>query len=125
MKYIVLFLLITSHLLSAPAFSKMREFKNADGTTFLAKAKGNHHLNWIQTKDGEILKYNKETKNYEYAKIKGTTLKASGVRYEKSNSKRARSLGHINKVFVSDIYRLAFLKHQELKEKKLSYKRYY
>jgi hypothetical protein len=98
MKILLLFLLTISQLFSAPAYSKMREFKNADGTSFMAHGQGNQHLNWIETKDGEILKYNTQTKNYEYAKIENKALKASGIVFEKDNSKRARSLGHINKI---------------------------
>ena len=125
MRFITLFLFVTAMLYSAPAFSKMREFKNADGTTFLAQAKGNHHLNWIQTSEGEILKYNKETQNFEYAKIQNNNLKASGVRYNKNNSKRARSLGHINKLFISDIYRLSHMRYEEMQEKRLKVQREY
>jgi len=106
MKHLVLSLIIVSSLFSAPAFQKMREFKNADGTTFKAKAQGNQYLNWIETVTGEILKYNSESKNFEYAKIEGDILKASGARYEKKNSKRARSLAHITKIKNQDIYKL-------------------
>jgi len=98
MKIVLLVLLTMSQLLSAPAYSKTREFKNADGSTFIAKARGNQHLNWIETVDGEILKYNVETKNYEYAKIQDRSLKASGVKYENNNSIRARSIGRVNKI---------------------------
>ena len=107
-----------TYLLSAPAFSKLREFHHIDGTTFMAKAHGNQHLNWIQTQDGEILKYNEQTKDFEYAKIEHNSLKASGIRYVKSNSKRARSLGHINKLFMQDLQKLWKLKHQEARKKK-------
>lgn len=98
MKILVIVLMSVTYLLSAPAFQKMREFKNADGTVFIGQAEGNHHLNWIRTEDGEILKYNKESKNFEYAKIEKNSLKASGARYEKKRTRRARSLAHINKI---------------------------
>ncbi|MEA3227490.1 MAG: hypothetical protein U9P38_00295 [Campylobacterota bacterium] len=106
MKILLLFIFIISNLLSAPAYQKMRDFKNGDGTVFKAKAQGNQYLNWIETDDGEILKYNQESKNFEYAKIIDNSLKASGTRYEKNNSKRARSLGRINKIDYEDIYKL-------------------
>jgi len=118
MKIFIFLMLSISVLFSAPAFSKLREFHNSDGTSFMAKARGNHLLHWIQTADGEILKYNASTKDFEYAKIKDTTLKASGVRYNKNNSKRARSLGHINKVFLQDLQRLWQLKHKEASKRK-------
>jgi len=103
MKLFLLFLITVSQLFSAPAFTKTREFTNADGTTFMAKAQGNQHLNWIQTLDGEILKYNTQTKNYEYAKIENKQLQATGVIYEVNNSKRARSIGKINKLERSEV----------------------
>jgi len=106
MKPILLSFILISSLFSAPAFQKMREFKNIDGTTFKAKAQGNQYLNWIETADGEILKYNRESKNFEYAKIEGSSLKASGARYNKKASKRARSLAHISKLKHKDIYEL-------------------
>ena len=103
MKFFLLLLVVISQLFSAPAFTKTREFTNADGTTFMAKAQGNQHLNWIQTLDGEILKYNTQTKNYEYAKIENKQLQATGVIYEVNNSKRARSIGKINKLERSEV----------------------
>ena len=106
-------LLASTILLSAPTRSVEREFIQADGTTFKAKSFGNQHLNWIETKDGEILKYNKKSKNFEYAKIKDSALKASGQRFEKNNSKRARSLAHINKVKKKELYELWAKKRKE------------
>lgn len=106
MKIVLLVLLLISQLFSAPAYSKMREFKNTDGTTFMARAQGNQHLNWIKTSDGEILKYNQETKNYEYAKIEDKALKASGTKYEKNNSIRARSIGRVNKISTDELGKL-------------------
>ncbi|QSZ40969.1 hypothetical protein GJV85_02175 [Sulfurimonas aquatica] len=106
MKTILLSLIITTSLFSAPAFTKERELKNADGTTFMAKAQGNQHLNWLITQDGEILKYNQKSKNFEYAKIEKNELKASGVKYEKNNSKRARAIGRVNKLNHQELYKL-------------------
>jgi len=97
---------MASLLLSAPALNKTREFTNADGTTFMAKAQGNHHLNWIKTQDGEILKYNKKSKNFEYAQIKDSSLRTSGVRYKKNNSKRARSRGDIENITDAQLHKL-------------------
>ena len=109
-----LFILLTSTILfSAPVRSVEREFTQADGTTFKAKPFGNQHLNWIETKDGEILKYNKESKDFEYAKIEDSSLKASNQRFERNNSKRARSLAHINKIDKKELYELWAKKRKE------------
>ena len=116
----ILFLtLITSNiLLSAPARSVERDFKQADGTTFQAISYGNQHLNWIETKDGEILKYNKGSKNFEYAQIIDSSLKTSGVKFQRDNSKRARSLAHINKLDKKVLHKLWAEKRKESRVKK-------
>ncbi len=118
MKTITLLILTFTLLLSAPALNKTKEFKNSDGTTFKAKSVGNHHLNWIETEDGEVLKYNSKSKNYEYGEIKNSALKASGAKYEKENSKRARSRGHINKINKDELYNLWTKKRKEAHERK-------
>ncbi|MBA3025692.1 MAG: hypothetical protein FP820_04695 [Sulfurimonas sp.] len=106
MKTLLLFLFSSALLFSAPAYDAVREFTNADGTTFMAKGQGNQHLHWIQTQDGEILKYNEVTKNFEYAKIENNALVPSGVKYEKNDSKRARALHQINKLDKSELSKL-------------------
>ncbi|MEA2099068.1 MAG: hypothetical protein U9P72_02960 [Campylobacterota bacterium] len=113
MRFLLLFLLTFSYLYSAPAFSILRDFKQADGTAFKAQAQGNQHLNWIETQDGEILKYNNKSKNFEYANIKNSTLRASGVRFEKNNSKRLRSINRINKIDKKELYQLWAKKRKE------------
>ncbi|SFV74697.1 hypothetical protein MNB_SM-3-588 [hydrothermal vent metagenome] len=117
MRYFVLIFFFYVLLFGAPAMSTKRVFKNADGTTFVARAMGDSYLHWIQTDDGEILKYNKKTKNFEYATIKNNALVASGIEYSVHNSKRARALGRINKVFLSDIKRLRALKREKKMER--------
>jgi len=106
MKTLLLLFLASALLFGAPAFNALREFTNADGTTFMAKAKGNQHLNWIQTQEEEILKYNQESKNFEYAKIENSALVASGVKYQKDDSKRARALHQINKIDKKELSQL-------------------
>lgn len=117
MKILLIISILSAILFSAPALNVTREFKQADGTTFTARAQGNQHLNWIETPDGEVLRYNHASKNFEYAIIKDEKLKPSGTRYDKSNSKRARSLGKINKIDKSKLYKLWSTKQKESKEK--------
>jgi len=112
-KIVLLSLLTGSVLFSAPARNIERSFKSSDGSVFQARTFGNQHLNWIETKDGEILKYNRESKNFEYAKIKDSNLVASGAIYQHNNSKRARSLAHINKVDKKELYELWVKKRKE------------
>lgn len=124
MKTLILFLLINSYLLSAPAFSKMREFQNGDGTTFMAKAQGNQYLNWIETEDGEILKYNQLSSNYEYAKIEENSLKSSGTKYEKKSSIRARSISRIKRVTKTKLFNLQKLRRVAENKKRARVQRF-
>lgn len=98
MKFLLLITIICFEIFAAPAYNKLREFKQADGSTFTARAYGNQHLNWVQSEDGEILKYNKNSNDFEYAEIKEQSLKASGTRYEKSDSRKVRAQTKIDKI---------------------------
>ncbi len=91
MKYLILLSLTFATLFCAPAYNAKKVCKQANGEEFICRANGNHHLNWIEDEDGEILKYNTKTKNFEYAVIKGIDLKASGVKYQKQNTKKSVS----------------------------------
>jgi len=108
MKYIILITLLFLQLYSAPARGGIREFIQADGSTFKAKAKGNQHLNWIESEDGEILKYNKMTNNYEFAEIKSKHLLPSGQKYIKqdTNSDRQSPSLNIKKIDKFKVYEL-------------------
>jgi len=106
MKFLLLFFLLLNLLQAAPAFDKMREFRQADGTTFMAKGQGNQHLNWIETKNGDILRYNQESKNYEYAEIENNTLQASGEKYKKETQLKAKSLKTQTKLSKDSLYKL-------------------
>jgi len=118
MKLLLLFFLLLNTLQAAPAFDKMREFKQADGSTFIAKGQGNQYLNWIETKDGDILRYNKESKNYEYAKIQNNSLKASGEVYQNSSALKAKSLSTQVKLPKDSLYELWSQKRAEARAKR-------
>ena len=107
MKATLLLLLLALTLYSAPTYSRLKEFQNANGTTFFATPKGNHHLNWIQTQDGDILKYNTKTNNFEFAKIEGKRLVPSGTIYMKVLGKQVTQ-----KISTEDIQDLRNLSRQ-------------
>ena len=96
MKIVLTALLLISTLYSAPAFNKLREFKNADGTTFVARGAGDEHLHWIESESGDILKFNATSKNFEYAKVVKNSLIPSGKKY--SMQKDAKSFKSIKRV---------------------------
>ena len=111
MKYLLIITIILSALQAAPARPGERTFKQSDGTTFLGQAKGNQHLNWIESASGDILKYNSDTKNYEIAEIKDNQLKASGVKYG-DNTAKAKGL-NTTKLNKEDVYMLWSQKQQD------------
>lgn len=105
MKYI-LSLLLSITLFAAPAYNELRTFTNSDGTTFQGRAYGNQHLNWVQSKDGEVLKFSEKSQDFEYAKKHNGRLIPSGAKYENNNSIRIRSIHHINKITDKDLQEL-------------------
>lgn len=43
--------------------------------------KGDEYLNWVETEKGEIIRYNKKNKRYEYLIEKDGNIKYSNVKY--------------------------------------------
>lgn len=92
----VLLIIMTAYMLfAAPAFSDKRRYVQPDGTTFHATPKGDEYLNWIQSEEGEILRFNRKSRNYDYAVIANSALRASGIAYKKEVV-RSKSIQRIN-----------------------------
>jgi len=85
MKYILLITLLFSYTWSAPAFNKRDTFEQRDGMRFIGHPRGDE-----QSEDGEILKYNPSSKNYELAEIKDDKLRPSGKKYIDGLKKASR-----------------------------------
>ncbi len=68
-KIILLTSAIATLTFGAPAFKGDIEFKQKDGTIFIGKVKGDEWFNWVQDNKNHIIKYNNQSKNYEYGKI--------------------------------------------------------
>lgn len=66
--FIGLFLL-TSNLFAVSAFPGEITFTQNDGTTFKGHLKGDEWLNFVSLPNDYVAVYNKESKNYEYARI--------------------------------------------------------
>ncbi|MEA3372484.1 MAG: hypothetical protein U9Q62_02215 [Campylobacterota bacterium] len=81
MKWTLILLLTLTSLWSAPALNVKRQFQQPDGTTFTGRQQGDEYLNWIETEDGDILRFNKKQKRFEYAIIKEKKLMHSGEQY--------------------------------------------
>lgn len=66
MKKIVLFALVNITIFGSMAMPGRFDFKHKDGSSFNGILKGDEWFSWIETNDGYIVKYNHQTKNYEY-----------------------------------------------------------
>jgi len=91
MKLLILSLITSSLLLAAPAFYDKKEFELSNGETFSGHLKGDEYLNWIESDEGEILLFNRQSKHYEYAEIKDEELVPSGIEKNPDTQKRTRS----------------------------------
>jgi hypothetical protein len=118
MKNLLIFLLTTSVLFSAPSFNQLREYKNADGTLFKARQQGDEYLNWIETPNGDILEYNNQTKNFDYVEIKNGELKASGEKYQNSSALKVKSRTTQTKLSKDSLYELWNQKRAEARAKR-------
>ena len=83
MKNALILLLISTLLIGAPALPGKRTFTQSNGQHFNGELQGDEWLHWVKLPHDFIAVFNKESKNYEYAKvtdIKGKTpLQPSGI----------------------------------------------
>jgi len=86
MKLLLILTLFLLPLIAAPAFQGKRTFTQPDGTVITYQNRGDEHLHWSESEDGEIILYNKETKRMEFAEIKAERLQPSGESYTKARS---------------------------------------
>lgn len=64
---ILLLLLISKTSIATQAFNHDNDFLNDDGTSFVGQLQRNEWFNYVLDKQGNIIKYNSKSKNYEYA----------------------------------------------------------
>ena len=105
--------LLSALLFAAPAFQGVRTFIQNDGSGFQAQIKGDEYLNWVETKNGDILIYNKEDQNYDYAVITEGELKPSGKKYSNSGTTSLRRASSFQSLSKQKLYRLWRLKRQK------------
>ncbi len=91
MKILLLSILTSTLLLCAPAFHAKKQFELSSGEAFSGVVKGDEHLNWIESEEGEVLLFNKQNNRYEYAEIKEGELVPSGVEKKPHTSKKTRA----------------------------------
>ena len=117
LKSLLLFLLLITNIFAAPAFHGEQSFKQNDGTSFLGTLRGDEYLNWIQSDNGDVLLYNKKSKQYEYAIIKNDNLEPSGYKF---NSQQAlkKSPAFLLKVEKKSLLELYRIKKQKAMKKR-------
>jgi hypothetical protein len=72
MKKIVLIALLITASYAVPAYKGSVTFTQKDGSKFKGTLKGDEWFHWVQDTHGNAIKYNKQSKNYEYGKIEET-----------------------------------------------------
>jgi len=91
MKKLLLITMICTLGFAVPAYKGEIDFKQKDGSTFKGELKGDEYFSWVEDKQGNIIKYNTKTKNYEYAKLKETNssvdLISTGVKVDMLSGK--------------------------------------
>jgi hypothetical protein len=93
MKKIVLIGLTTLYISLGFAVSAIPDdinFEQQDGSIFEGNLKGDEWFSWIEDKNGNIIKYNDDSKNYEYAIIEEVNgeidLMPSGIMVSSENN---------------------------------------
>lgn len=110
------FLLIISNsilLFSIEAFDGIIIFKNDDNTTFKAQLFGDESFSWIENNNKDVIVYNSESKNYEYATLQTqhneVELVATGIKVTSENSNFLQKLTYtkfkINRKNLIEIWR--------------------
>lgn len=70
MRIPLLIIFFAALLFGGPALQENRAFKHNDATSFQGKLKGDEWFNWVETSNGHAVKYNPESRNYEYLEIR-------------------------------------------------------
>ena len=109
----LLFLVIVTNsiiLFSIEAFQGNMKFKNDDNTTFDAHLFGDEWFSWIENRHKDIIVYNNESKNYEYARLENEVeLKATGIKVTSENGNFLEKLTYIkfkiDRKYLEDIWK--------------------
>ncbi|HSR73310.1 MAG TPA: hypothetical protein VLL31_00575 [Sulfurovum sp.] len=115
---LILLISMITFAYTAPAYKGAIKFEQSDGSTFSGKLKGDEWFNWVEDKQGDIIKYNKKSKNYEYGVVKEVngTLDLAPSDIKVGNKPAGSDLGKIDKKTLIKIWK-------EKKEKALKYKK--
>jgi hypothetical protein len=125
MRKLILILAFITAGVSSPAYKGDIEFKQQDGSTFVGNLNGDEWFNWIEDKHSNVIKYNNQSKNYEYAiveEVNGVAeLVPSGSPVAEGAINRTQSTIAITRDILSKIgdrKRNEALAHNKIKEDK-------
>ena len=70
--------------MGGPALQESKAFSHNDGSAFTGMLQGDEWFNWVETPDGHSVKYNPQSRDYEYLNIREenneSVVEFSGVR---------------------------------------------
>lgn len=111
---IVFLILFTEYSVAVAAYQEEISFKQNNGDTFKGYIKGDEWFHWVEDKQGNIIVYNQQTKNYEYGILKKVKdvyeLVPSGVTIDKTNNASQAKISntaikHIDKKELNRIWK--------------------
>ena len=108
MRTILALFLLTAQLIAAPALGHFKFVRQSDGEVLKLKPVGNQFLHWFEDENDNVIVYNHQTKQYEYATIKNERLVPSGMRYTQRKSAlqqaNTRTPIHVDKSQFKNLY---------------------
>lgn len=119
MKILLLTIVVGIVSFASPAFKGEIEFKQADGSVFKGKLKGDEYFSWIEDNENIII-FNIDSKNFEYGELKEEegelNLVPSGIKvrtnFEKKSSETIENFQKVSRIKIDKV------KLYELWEKK-------
>jgi hypothetical protein len=70
MRIPLLTILTATLLIGGPALQEPKAFKHDDGSSFQGKLQGDEWFHWVETANGHAVKYNPQSRDYEYLEIR-------------------------------------------------------
>ena len=122
MKKIILTALLITASYAVPAFNGALTFTQADGGEFRGHLKGDEWLSWVEDNHGNTIKYNNQSKNYEYGEVKevqgNLELTPSGTKVATGLNAMTQDISIIDPKILSKIWKQKSEKaHNKMKQK--------
>ena len=111
MKKLILIITMTALGFAVPAYKGEITFTQNDGTSFTGHLHGDEYFSWIKDKEGQVIVFNNQSKNYELAKLKmldgHMQLFPSGIKVSDAHKSGATFVKMDNsKIKISDLTKI-------------------